>query len=145
MYLVLQFMFQFFQLFNECGRGCETVGSGSLIGVDRTYKRLQWMVCFSALHSHSGEFLIPHLCKKSAHLPCDVRILLSVHHRLRCKSNPVGVCPGGILYRRWSFSTAVSHVYFQLVIMSKFVSIRSIAVFNEGFLDFNRFLIASSI
>jgi len=105
-----------------------------------------WLiVCFSTPQSHSGEFSMPHLCKKSAHQPWEVRTLLSVHHMLRGRSKPGGVCPGDILHRRLSCFTAAVYICFQLAIISKLVLIKSIVVYIGEFLDFNRFLTASSI
>jgi len=95
----------------------------------------------SPLDSHIPvSFSFPNLCKESAHLPSKVRSLLSVDHRLRCRWNS-----GDMLLRMLSFSTVAAQVCFQVIIISKFVLIRSLAVFDEGFLDFNRVLVTSLI
>lgn len=101
------------------------------------------MVYFSAPQSYSDEYPMPHLCN----LPWKVRTLLSEHRKLRGRSKPCGhpgmVCLSDILYKKLSSFTASAHVYFQLAIISMLVLVRFIAVFNERFLDFNRFLTAS--
>jgi len=94
------------------------------------HSKAMWStVCFSAPQSHSGEFPMPRLGKESVHLPWEIRTLFSVRHKLRGGSKPVGVCPGDILHKRLSRSTAAARVRFRLAIISESVSDKSIAVF----------------
>lgn len=47
-------------------------------------------VCLVTPQSHSGEGILPHLCRNSAHYPCPVRILLRLDHTLRVRWKPGG-------------------------------------------------------
>lgn len=103
------------------------------------------MVYLTASQLHSGEFPKLHLCKEFVHMPLEVRTLLSEHHGLRDISKLAGVHPGDILHNRSSFFTAAVHLFIQLAIISKFVSVKSLAVFIGGFPDFSPCLIDSLI